>query len=390
MYKKPDTLITESAPITSFEDAAANNARRIRITTYDIHDILRSDGECPVTLNTLQFLVRSQAALHMANVNENQERLKTLLKDHGNTLRGFVLYADGIGPAGYAIYYPMIDGRGSRVAYCEDFFIVESFRKHGVAKILFHELAKRTMEDNAEYLQWATDRRNLPVHGFIQNKLGAKHPDVITIAANDLLDPDTMSEISLTDMWNDKDLITRPLRAEDVNLPGRLGLSPNLIRHTGDLPFKGFVTYERGKGTEPLAITPGWVHLSTFQLRKGLHLEQPVFANDTNRENITLSVINASRRYTDATKLAYFRWHIDQNDPFMTSFLQGRIGLSVDSMIGTRESELIVYTLTNGALLRLAEDVPDRVLSISNSAAIGSPQKLNKQKSMLAQAPLKP
>ena len=358
------------SPGTPFDKATQANDRQIPVTTYNIHDILRGDESCPVTLGTFQFLVRSQAALHMASAVDNQDRLKTLLKNRGNTLRGFVLHGEGVGPVAYAVYYPMIDSNGSRVAYCEDFFIVESFRKYGAAKILFHELAKRTMQDNAEYLQWATDRRNQPVHGFVQNKLGARHPDVITIAASALI----KNKVNLRGDWNEKDFVTRPLKAEDVNLPERLGLSPNIIRNTGDLPFKGFVTFSRSKTNEPIAITPGWTHLSTFQLKEGVHLEQPVFAEGVNKEAVMQSVITATRKHIDSNKLAYFRWHVTGSDKDMRDVLCDKLGLEVDSMVGTPESELVVYTLTNGSLKALADKEPCRVLVVPTNDPIGVPK----------------
>jgi len=338
--------------------------RQIHIETYSIHDILRGDNNCPVTLNTLQFLVQSQASLHMASAKDDPERMKMLLKSKGNTLRGFVLYAKDLGPAAYAIYYPMIDSKGARVAYCEDFFIVESYRGHGVSKILFHELAKRTMQDNAEYLQWATDRRNIPVHNYVQQRLGAKHPNIITISANKLLAAKPRID------WDSKDLATRPLKVSDVDLPGRLNLSPNIIRNTGDLPFKGFVTFDRSRPNEPLAITPGWIHFSTFQLKEGLHLEQPIFANGVDKQNIISSVIQASRKHASANRLSHFRWHVE-DDHDLRDILQKKLDLAVDSMIGTPESELIVYTLTNGNLNALAENIPSRILNISPDTPIG-------------------
>lgn len=377
LHSHEQTALNPTQVNGAFSKASDASARVINIKTYNIHDILSGDPECPVTIGTLQFLIRSQAALHMAHAKENQGKLKELLKKRGNTLRGFVLYADQIGPVAYAIYYPMIDNKGARVAYCEDFFIVESYRKYGIAKILFHELAQRTMQDNAEYLQWATDARNTPVIGFIENKLGAKHPDVITISATELLENNSTAarnHSALTKSWDSKELVTRPLKAEDVNLPERLGLSPNIIRNTGDLPFKGFVTYEKSKPNAPLAITPGWTHFSTFQLREGLHLEQPVFTveKDADKKQIVHSIITAAKKYAEASRYAYFRWHISESEPTMHSILTEDLGLHKDSMLGNNASELTVYSLTNGALNKLASTNPDRTIRISTADPIGT------------------
>ncbi|MDB5490607.1 MAG: hypothetical protein JWO78_456 [Micavibrio sp.] len=349
--------------------------REIKIDTFSIHDILDENNNCPVKLGNLQHLIHCQADLHMAKSVDDQARLKDLLKSRANTLRGFVLHGDTAGPLAYLVYYPMIDSKGSRVAYCEDFYIAESYRGHGAAKILFHELAKRTLADNFEYIQWATDSRNTPVHNFVQNKLGAKRPDVVTISANGLLG----EKDNLLSQWAGKEYVTRPLRGNDVNLPEKLGLSPNIIRHTGDLDFKGFVTFEKGKPTVPVAITPGWIHLSTFQLKEGLHLEQPVFMANANKdglmineEGIVASIIDASKKFSTLKQLEYFRWHILGSASAMKTLLQDRLGLQRDSMLkGQPDTELIVYTLSNGALKKLSENEPDRTLRIPVSAPIG-------------------
>lgn len=364
----PDKNTTQPSSAAAFNDAGVKTYREINISTYSIHDILDENSACPITLGNLQNLIHNQAALHMAQAIDDQTRLKELLLSRANTLRGFVLHGKDVGPVAYLVYYPMIDSKGSRVAYCEDFYINEAFRGQGTAKILFHELAKRTLADNFEYIQWATDRRNLPVHGFVQNKLGAKRPNIITISANSLL----AEKSPLTEAWSGKQYATRPLKENDVNLPAVLGLSPNIIRNTGDLPFKGFVTFERKKPNAIVAITPGWIHLSTFQLKEGIHLEQPVFSANCNHEEVVASVIDASRKYS-ANRLDYFRWHIDDVEGSrMKTLLIDKLGLHRDSMLKDQpESELIVYTLSNGSLTKLSEEEPDRVLRIARDAPIG-------------------
>ncbi len=355
---------------TTFQRVSQPTVRDIQITTHEINDILRGVAGCPVTLVGLQRLIHAQAALHRAHADEDLDGLKSMLKSRGSTLRGFVLHAAGVGPVAYAVYFPMIDGQGERVAYCEDFFINEAFRGHGVANILFHQLAKKVMDEGAEKLQWATDKRNGPVHTFVQGKLGATHPDIITIAANELLDETKPASLRLTEAWNGKEYKTRLLTPEDSNLVRELGISPNIIRLTGDLSFRGFVTTLRNK-PDPVAITPGWTHLSTFRLKEGIHLEQPVFANGHPTSKIVASVAQAARQHVQRNRLDYFRWHIKESEGPMRAILHDQLQLPIDSMLGNPESELIVYNLTNGALRKLATEVPDHVLHISTASPIG-------------------
>lgn len=348
----------------------------INVKTYDIHEILQ--GDCPVTLSSLQYLIRCQASLHRAaEINDDPRRLREVLTKQQNTVRGFVLYGEGQGPMAYAIYYPAIDGNGEKVAYCEDFLIVEAYRGHGVARILFHELAKRTLDDGAKHLLWATDKRNSPVHDYVQGKLGAKHPNIITIAATDLLNSNNAAVLALKEGWASGNYATYPIKPNNIRHIQSIGLSPDLIRQTGDLEFKGFITFEKGTAGKVAAVVPGWPHFSTFQLKQGLHLEHPVFAEgmtDSQKQQIVLSVIDAAAKHANRQSYPYLRWHIAENEPgnVMNNLLQTRFGLQRDSMLGTPDSELIVYTLTNGNLEALAKRVPDRQLVISGTAPIGT------------------
>ena len=218
------------------------------IRTYDIHDIRR--GKCPINLGTLAFLIQSQASLHRASAVFDVNKLDELLQRQSNQMRGFVLCTDKNDPVAYAIYYPMIDHKGERIAYCEDFFIVESFRGYGAAGILFHELATRTMKEDATALQWATDGRNAPVQNYVQ-KLGAVHPHIVTISANKLLTtPDVVSK--LKPEWDKRSFITIEHTDVDLHKPFNL---PNIVRKTGDMSFRGFATFEKGKMHDPVALT---------------------------------------------------------------------------------------------------------------------------------------
>ncbi len=344
------------------------------IKTYDIHDIRR--GKCgPITLDTLAFLIKSQATLHRASAIMNVKKLDELLQKQSNQMRGFVLCTEANDPVAYAIYYPMIDHKGDRIAYCEDFFIVESYRGYGAAGILFHELAVRTTKEHATALQWATDGRNHPVHNYVQ-KLGAVHPPIITISATKLLNtPGSLS--SLKPEWDRKKFDTYEFTDADWTKPFNL---PDIVRKTGDMSFfRGFVTFEKGNPNDPVALTPGWIHTSTFQLTQGIHLEQPVFLDGyAQKENVLHSLIDAAQKFAKTNKLTYFRWHAGENDPLMKSVLMDTLGLPIDSMLpGQPESNLIVYTLSNGALTALAQNNPSRTLLIPANDPIGQRPKSN-------------
>ncbi len=362
------------------------NDRKLDIKTYNIHDIVTGNPSCPVSMDTLKYLIRAQASLHMAAVNEDSNnRLNSILKERISTIRGFVMHAEGAGPVAYAIYYPMIDGKGERVAYCEDFFIVEAYRGYGVANILFHELAKRTLDDNAKYLQWATDRRNTPVQGFVENKLGANTPPkVVTISANSLLHPESNFRSILNKEWNnatnpdvsqnDSKYIVKPITPNSVHLLENSGENPNIIRNTGDMRFVGYTVTDRNNPHKAVAIVPGWIHFSTFQVKEGIHLENPKFIDaktDTEKTQIVNAVLDVAARHSAKSNYNHLRWHIDVENDFMLGLLQDKLNLPKDSMIGTPESELIVYTLSNGNLAALANSNPARTINVAANVPIG-------------------
>lgn len=361
-------------------DSPGNNPgfAEFKISTHDIKEISANGNgtKPPVTPTGLQRLILSQAALHRAKAVENLAKLKTTLKKDGNLIQGFILHSEGIGSVGYAIFYPMISGQGEPMAYCEDFFVVESFRGHGVAKILFHELAKRTLSTGATKLQWATDKRNIPVHRYVERRLGAHHPDIITISATELLNPGSLPSMSMLSTWNRKELDTRPLTVKDLPAIIQFGLNPGMITDKRGLPFRGFITTLKDAPKAVVAITPGWTHFSTFRLQKGIHLESITVAdrykNSIPLDGIISSIASAAQRYAEIEGRAHFRWHIRDVDGPMKNTLMGRLGLKVDNMVGDKASDLIVYNLENGNLIKLADDSPDLTLRIRRDHPVGT------------------
>lgn len=365
---------SESAQRSPDSSSAKGSVKEIAVTTYNLHDILKGNAG-KVTIDTLQYLVKSQAHLHHVEPLENKEKLRRILRTRESTIRGFVLNAEGLGPVGYAIYYPAIDQQGRKVAYCEDFFIAEYARGYGVVNILFHELAKRTLDDGCNYLMWSTDKRNKSVHAIAKNKLKAVHPDQVTIDASTIIDAP-----ALMPAWNKATgLVTRPIQSNDVNLVGAVGInSTDLIRHAGELPFKGFITLDTENGNAPVAVTPGWLRFSTFQLYHHFHLEQPTVSPNTerNQESILRSVIHGAASFAHSKRHKKLLWHAVPGTK-LADLLSGDLKLPADSMAGTPESELLVYTLSNGSLKALAESTPRRSIVIKSDDPIGARQSTN-------------
>ncbi|MCB1557075.1 MAG: GNAT family N-acetyltransferase [Alphaproteobacteria bacterium] len=354
------------------------------VQAIDLQDVLKADSQDPVNLDVLGHLIAAQASLHHQQYRGTKERLRRLLTNSGNTVRGFVLYAEGMGPAGFAIYYPMISGEGKRISYCEDFFVVESCRGHGIINQIFHELAKRTLEEGSEYLEWSTDARNDAVLKC-NEKAGAKHPNIVTLSATHLLSAHDESggRDPLSSIWQQvggnfstggevvPNLRTYLLEARHVDHTKPLGIDSNIIRQTGDMPFKGFITFENGR-PDPVAIVLGSLHLSTFKLEKGIYLENPVIAEGVDQRAVVLSVVDKMSQYTRKNPLGHAKWHVSEKNEQMLHLLKEELGMPVDTMDGSSASELLLFRLTNGSLRKIAANEPDRVLRINPSASIGA------------------
>lgn len=376
-------------PSPAFHTAASPALREYALRFYDIQDFMGSDKR--LTVHKLQALIHSQAMIHQTHAVDNLEGLRKVLETKGSMVRGFVLWPEGMAsPVGYCIYFPMIDPKGSmlngdgthtgsRMMYAEDLYVDQSMLRHGLGKIMIRELARRALADGAQKLLWTTDSRNAAFKQFV-GTIQANRSTMVSIAAGDLLEADSAASkklkscaeaTELIKSWRLKDLITRPLTAEDVHLPVALGMAQEVIRNNGDLGFKGFVTHRRNHPNKPLAITVGCRRLSTFTLQENIQLEPPVFAEDAHQEAIVTSIVEAARKYAKQEHLTNLVWHIERDIPEMAGILQGKLGLPVDSMLGTKESEFILYTLENGALIAARDQDTDMVLRLPVDESIG-------------------
>lgn len=360
--------------ITNTEDFGRNaRGEIIPLRVTNIHDFVKlgranSDRQ---SLESLEFLIRSQAMLHHSYYAGDPTSLERAIRDRVNTFRGFIIQREDTNASvGYAVYYPMIDKDGKRAAYCEDFFIVESYRGYGVAKVLFNELAKRTLADDLEYLQWSTDKRNAPVHSYVQKVLGATRPGITTLSADNALDPVFVDSLKLPPEY-DRGYTTRPITSNDLYRIEQLGFDADVIRRNGDLDFKGFITFADSNPHDPIAVTTGWKNLSTFQLKEGIMLEHPRIAKGHNTGAVLTSILDAARKHCK-NKYTRLRWHIDENsNDDVGRILKNVYKMTPDTMINSPDSELIVYTLRNGELNDLANQKPLMAMTIPAGSPIG-------------------
>ncbi len=346
----------------------------------DLHDIVTDPEKRKKLLPALESLIRAQANFHQVEYFGDLETLEESIWKRGNTFRGFLVYAQDRMPIAYAVYYPMIDSQGRRAAYCEDAYVAESFRRTNLFDIVMAELAKRITEEGCDYLQWSTDRRN-DRFKTISRSIGAIRPDIVTLVGDDLLKIGTTEKSILKNAWSHNNYISRLINPSDINLLKSLNMDPNLIRNNGDIDFKGFITFHQSDKRKPVAITPGWEHLSTFRVIPGIYLENPTFQEATTRSQkaqIICSVALEAKKYTsdDDRKLEYLKWHINRNDSELLSILQDDMSLPIDCMKGAGriDSEMIVHTLSNGNLQKLCEKGKaneERMLHLPINSPIG-------------------
>ncbi len=368
-----------SQPLKAQDDFSnsANGSDSYHYYMADLHDIVTDPEKRKKLLPALESLIRAQANFHQVEYFGDLETLEESIWKRGNTFRGFLVYAQDRMPIAYAVYYPMIDSQGRRAAYCEDAYVAESFRRTNLFDIVMAELAKRITEEGCDYLQWSTDRRN-DRFKTISRSIGATRPDIVTLAGDDIIKTD---KNTLKNAWAQNNYISRLINPSDINLLKSLNMDPNLIRNNGDIDFKGFITFHQSDLRKPVAITPGWEHLSTFRVTPGIYLENPTFQDNATRNQkaqILYSVVLEAQKYTadEERKLEYLKWHINRNDVDLMSILNEDMSLPVDCMKGPGrlDSEMIVHTLSNGNLQKLCDkgkENEERMLHFPINATIG-------------------
>lgn len=364
-----------SSVLSTDLDEKENKSLSYAFRIVDLHDLTDVNYRQKL-LPILDYFIRSQAALHHAEYLGNVTSLEDNIQRRGNTFRGIVIYSKEQLPVAYAVYYPMVNGLGERGNYIEDAYVAESFRGHKVMESVYHELAKRCVDEGAQFLQWSTDRRNAPFHGF-SKKMGAYQAGISTLVADELLDENYTPPIDLKAAWEQTQFVSVPVVGNHVNKMKALGVTPDIIRKTGDIDFKGFITFRANDMTTPIAVTPGWPHMSTFKQKHGLYLEQtkfpaPDLLNDDEKHAIILSAAKAARDYAAQNDFSYFKWHVMDNQDTQMDLLRDQMGFSVDTMVDTKESEMVVYTLTNGKLMALAAEEDRTTLLLPVNGHIGA------------------
>jgi hypothetical protein len=216
--------------------------------------------------------------------------------------------------------------------------------------------------------------RNEQMRGYAQTKQKAQLTDIVTLDMSQWVEEQAATARM---KFAEKGLetngyTTRLINDSDIYRLDQLGIGRKLIHLTGGQDFKGFITFNN-QG-EHVAVTPASIHTSTFKLNQGIVLETPTFADhlDTDQQQqIVTSVISSAKNFADG-HYRYMRWHMDGTKPELISFLQNEWGLTIDSMIGTPDSQFILYSIGNGALLKLANTEPKNSIFIPNSAPIGT------------------
>jgi hypothetical protein len=345
----------------------------------DLHDLPNLEPKRKKDLfGVLDYFIRAQATLHHAEYDGEVSSLEENIERRGNTFRGVVIYTRDKLPVAYAVYYPMINGAGERGNYIEDAFLEPNFRNRGLMQsLVYQQIAKRTLDEGATFMQWSTDKRNHPFHGF-STKLGAISGDLLTLSTSDLLLESFQPPVSLLEAWKQTQFVTIPIMANHVNALKYLEISADMIRKTGDIDFKGFATFRADNLSKPIAITPGWPHMSTFRQKHGLYLEPTKFhpneyLSDDDKRAITASCAQALMTYAQANSFSYSKWHARNNgQDLQAAMLMADLGFHVDSMLGTQESEMVVYSLRNGKLLELSEVEGRKSVIIPSDQPIGN------------------
>lgn len=329
----------------------AQNLINMRITS--IHEFVRlsSATERDLRLNTLSHLIHSQADMHESLSFTNAQKLGSAIEKRAHLFRGFVVHSEEGRPAAYCVYYPMLDHTGKRAAYCEDIFIVEAWRGYGIFNVVLNELAKRTLREGLEYVQWSTDTRN---NDFLaaSHKKGIQRADIEKYECPALMNAELCNAFANASPDPQKRYIAQPIEKNHLYDLETLGVPPELLTMTGEMDFRGFIVLDKENRSKPVAIAPGWIRMSTFRLNEHIVLEGIKVIDDHNLHDIVLSIGEAARK----TRYESLLWHVvPKRDVLLESVLTNSFDAHYESMQGTPESKMLTHILAQPELNALAQ-----------------------------------
>jgi hypothetical protein len=343
--------------------------QELRIRKVDTDEIRQAKRR---RVDQLNGMIQDMAVVHRAEYLGDAETLNNVIQHHPDILKGYLVYCNGL-PIAYSIYYMALDQEGRVFVYAEDNYVHRSYSGFGVSKKLVYETAHRGSKLGANRMTFITDKRNIPLQNLAP-KVFARIDDIDVIDA-------TQAMIRTEESWspnNTRHFTSYPLSARHIEAVQELGFSSDVITQTGGFDFRGFITFEEDNGLiRPVCISFGWLGYSTFKNKIGLYLEQPQFANDVedeSKKDILSSIFLAVQELSsgDDQDLS-LKWKIKKDDELLKSLLLER-GSSVDSMIGTKESEVIPYVIDGEDFQNVARNpqfASGAVLVVPEGAPIG-------------------
>lgn len=358
----------------------------VPLQVFTLQDIRA--GRTPCSLRDVEFLLSGQAHTHKTRYTGNLSELRNKLGRTNTALKGIVLYSEQYGAIALATLFTGFHKGGQRKFYAEDLFVASDFRNHGVFRVLFHEVAKYTVNNGGHHLQWETMSNNPKMQAVIQH-YGAIRPDVVTLGASHLLDPKYKFPEGLREAWQNNAYETSIITSQHTGDLGRLGIDPQIVWASGDLPFSGFITHERETKT-PVAATAAWPRIGTFDLTDGIVLEHTIKQRlqgesleqriERSKQIITSTIATlreTASSYEKANnkphKIRTAKWLVNtgRDDPTSTySVLTQDFGLVTEQLGGGDREEWI---LTNGKLIERANANVPLLMRIPKNKHIGEP-----------------
>lgn len=355
-----------------------------RVKARRLHEIFASNNsqERAACFDRLMHLIYCQASLHLGTVSADRGRLEQVTAEYGHNFRGLLLTAvneaDNLKGGGeltlaYAIDYPAIDASGKRGLYLEDVYVERSVRGCGLIKEIFRYCANSR---GIRSIRWSTDSRNSPFIGFIENKLGAALSGDKTYLAGKILSGNYLQDIITRICMETSRFVTIPIEHRHAHLIEKFKLCKEYLLNTGDIEHRGFLTFAADDKDyrNPLAVTPAWPHMSTFNLNRGLIIEKTTFdpkLSDQDRVGILLSLLVAAKDLSNINGFEYIKMHMPESDP-LSNIMANDLIFPLDYMDPRNpSSELLNYNLTNGKLAA-ARKLPEKThIDLSGTREIG-------------------
>ncbi|MFY9936502.1 MAG: GNAT family N-acetyltransferase [Silvibacterium sp.] len=155
-------------------DARVSSNPYNRISNHNLPAMTRvrpaTPSDVPLIRSLIHELATYERAPHSVKITDTQ-----LLEDGFGSVRYYECLiaehgtANGVAPAGFALFFPIYSTWQGRSLHLEDLFVRPQFRGNGIGKALLHRVASIAVERGCARLQWDVLNWNQPAIDFYRS-----------------------------------------------------------------------------------------------------------------------------------------------------------------------------------------------------------------------------